>query len=121
MGRSWIVPLLVFATLYGAVRGGRRLSICAVAAGGLVSLSSQAAWAGVVLLAGEGALASVRRLAPHLVGVAAAAQRLILMLSLVPILAGVLRAETFYSVLIVIGLVLALQLNPDLESGAPAR
>jgi hypothetical protein len=119
-----VIPLLVFATLYGALSGQLQLSIRALAMGGLVSLYSQAVWAGVVLLAGEGVLSSVRRFgfAPGSVTlVVTAGQRLVLMLSLVPILVGVLKAETFYSVLIVAGLALALQLDPGLEPAPSAR
>lgn len=104
-----IFPLLVLSTWYAAGVTSARLAVVSVAAAGLITLRPTAEWAGVILLAGEALVSTVRRFVPGrrfesgVVGLVA----VLLMAALVPLLTGALQTQIFYTVLLAAGLALA--------------
>jgi hypothetical protein len=114
-----IFPLLVLSVWYAAGLASARLAIVAVATAGLITLRPSAEWAGVILLAGEALVSTVRRIAlgrrfeSGVVGLVA----VVMMAALVPLLTGALQTQTFYSVLLGLGAALSFLVREP----APAR
>jgi hypothetical protein len=118
-----IFPLLVLSVWYAAGLGRLRLALATVATAGLISLRPSAAWAGVVLLAGEavlsivGRVGSSRRLTPPVT----AAVVLVWMTQAVPLLTGALQAQTFYTAVLATGFVVTLLVDEPSDDASTAR
>jgi hypothetical protein len=118
-----IFPLLVLSAWYAAGLGRVRLALASVATAGLISLRPGAAWAGVILLLGGAATSIGGRFGPaerYAPGIAALAA-LVLMAEAVPLLAGALQTQTFYTVLLAVGLAVTLSVDESAEDQATAR
>ena len=115
-----IFPLLVLSAWYAAGLGRVRLALAAVATAGLISLRPGAAWAGVLLLLGEAAVSIAGRFGPtrRHAPLFARLVTIVLMTQAVPLLAGALQAQTFYTVLLAAGLAVT-PLVDDPSGGAP--
>ncbi len=113
-----LFPLLAISVWYAAIAGSPRLAIGAVAVAGLVTLYPSAQWAGVLLLGGEALVSTLARM-PAGRKIEAGAVGLVSIAmtgALIPLLAGALKAQVVYSVLIAGGLTLAAWLSPAAES-----